>query len=177
MGSFKAARRIALGRAACLFLAVGAMACGSDEPLTRTFTDVGEFCVQSDESGRLTFSVVVTAPCLSGCEGSATSCRATLTGTRIELSSVLELRELPDVEECPAGCMGSMATCELEAPPAGDHEFGFASSFDTATLPLEGSIPLFGDHECDRMVPLLPNPYPSPPGAMEAVPEFEGRAE
>lgn len=151
-------------------------ACGGDEPRTRTFRDVGEFCVKSDDTGRVTVAVVVTEPCLSGCEGSATSCRATLTGTRIELHSVLELRELPDVQECPAGCFGSTATCELEGLPAGDYRFWFASRIDEATLPLEGSVPLFGDHECgaEAMALMLPNPYPSPPGPMEPVPEFQG---
>jgi hypothetical protein len=89
-----------------------------------------------------------------------------LRGTRIELRSALELRELPDVQVCPAGRLGSMATCELDGVPESDYRFGFASRIDTATLPIEGSIPLFGDHACnaDATGPMLPNPYPSPPG-------------
>ncbi len=59
-------RWLALGRAAHLLLAVAGLACGSDEPRTRTLLDVGEFCVESDDTGRVTFSVVVTQPCLSG---------------------------------------------------------------------------------------------------------------
>jgi hypothetical protein len=167
-------RCVALRRAARLLLAVAGLACGGDEPRTRTFRDVGEFCVNSDDAGRVTFSVVVTQPCLSGCEGSATACSATLTETHIELRSVLELRELPEVMECPAGCFGSMATCELENLPPDDYQLRFASRVDAARLPFEGSIPLFGDHDCDAMPLLLPNPYPAAPGPMEAVPEFEG---
>lgn len=145
----------------------------------RAFSDVGEFCVSSGDTGRVTFSVVIGGPpdrCLSACEGSATSCRATFTGMRIELSSVLELRELPDVQECPGGCFASTATCELDVPAPGDYRVHFDSRVDVATLPIEGSIPLFGDHECDAeaMILVLPNPYPSAPGPMEPVPEFQG---
>jgi hypothetical protein len=127
----------------------------------------------------VTFTVVVGGPpdgCLGGCEGSATSCRATFTGTRIELSSVLELRELPDVQECPGGCFRSTATCELDVPAPGTYRIRFASRVDAAILPIEGSIPLFGDHACDAeaMNLMLPNPYPSPPGPMAPLPEFQG---
>jgi hypothetical protein len=152
------------------------MGCGSDEPRTRTFSEVGEFCVKSEDAERLTFSVVVGPPdrCLSGCEGNATSCRARLTETRIELSSVLETWELPDVQECPASCFVSTATCELDVPAPGNYRIRFASRIDTAILPFEGSIPLFGDHECDAEAFLtLPNPNPSPRGPMEPVPEFQ----
>jgi hypothetical protein len=149
------------------------MGCGSDEPRTRTFSEVGEFCVKSEDTGRLTFSVIV---CVDACEGSATSCRATLTRTRIELSSALETWDLPDVQECPGGCFRSTATCELVVPAPGNYRIRFASRIDTAILPFEGSIPLFGDHECDaeEMILMLPNPYPSPRGPTEPVPEFQG---
>jgi hypothetical protein len=177
---FSAERSLLLGRAAWLLLAAaGSMGCGSDEPRTRTFSEVGEFCVSSGDAGRVTFSVVIGGPhdsCLDGCEGSATSCRATFTGTRIELSSVLELRELPDVQECPGGCFASTATCELDVPAPGNYRIRFASRIDTVPLPIEGSVPLFGDHGCDAeaRINMLPNPYPSPAGPMESVPEFQG---
>jgi hypothetical protein len=175
--SFRAERFLLLGRAAWLPLAAaGSLGCGSDEPRTRTFSEVGEFCVKSEDTRRLTFSVLVTETCLSGCEGSATSCRARLTETRIELSSALETWELPDVQECPAACFGSTATCELDVPAPGNYRIRFASRIDMVPLPLERSIPLFGDHGCDpdAMGLMLPNPYPSPRGPMEPVPEFQG---
>lgn len=156
------------------------MGCGSsDEPLERTLLDVGQFCMTSEAAGRVTFSVMVGPPvhCLSGCEGSTTACLATLNGTDIELRSALETRELPKVEECPAGCLGSTATCELEEVPApGLYRLRFGGLVAAATLPFEGNVPLFGDHACDATVPMLPNPYPSSPGPMSRVPEFEGGA-
>jgi hypothetical protein len=173
-------RCLALGRVAVLVLAAtGAISCGSDDLGTRTFPDVGRFCVASDDDGGVTFSVIVGLdyPSLDSCHGSASSCRATLSGRRIELRSFLEIRELPGVVECPAESGASRATCALEGLPAGEYQFGFASRVDTATLPFEGSIPLFGDHECDPMVLTLPNPYPSPPGPMGPVPEFGGQRE
>jgi hypothetical protein len=170
----------AFGRAAWLLLAAASsIACGSDEPDTRTFFDVGGFCVKSDGGERLTFSVSVGPPehCLDGCSGSETSCRATLTGKRIELRSLLEIRELPGVVECPGDCNRSTATCELEGLPPGDYQFGFFSRADTLTLPFEGSISLFDDRECDPDRPVRPNPFPPRPPETGPVPQFESGGE
>jgi hypothetical protein len=33
--------------------------------------------------------------------------------------------------------------------PAGTYRFRFAARVDSATLPLEGAVGLFGEHECE----------------------------
>lgn len=161
----------AFGRARLLVAA-----CGGDELRTRTLENVGQFSWTASDGGQVTFSLLVSASehCLSSCEGTTTSCRATLTGTHIELSSRVELRELPGVVVCPAGCLGSVASCELQVPAAGEYELAFAGRADSAALPLDGSVTLFGDHECEPNYPLLPNPFPLPARSMERIPEFRG---
>lgn len=127
------------------------LSCGDDEPETRTYQDVGDFCVKSEADGRLTFAVRVSPSerCLSSCRTNTASCRATLSGSRIELLSELKIRDNPEVELCSTDCVGTTGTCDLDAPPPGEYQFGFASRFDTLPLPTsasEGCVPLFADH-------------------------------
>jgi len=137
--------------AALLVAAANGMGCGDDELHTRTLRDVGDFCVESGADGSLTFSVrtALGDPCLSGCAINTMSCRATLAGHRIELMSRIEIRGRPGIVECQSECIGSTASCELDAPPPGNYAFGFASRVHRATLPLEGALGLFGEHDCE----------------------------
>ena len=148
-----------LGRAAILLLVIS-VGCGSDGRSAREYVDVGTFCV-TPAAGGLTFRVFV-APnerCLSACDTNELSCRATLSGNRIELRSLLEVRDEPGVSECPTGCLGSTGRCELDAPSTGEYEFGFASRVDRVTLPFAGSIPLFGEHACEADDPMPLDPF------------------
>jgi hypothetical protein len=178
-GWLAAARRSARERAIwplLVALAANVSACGgSDAPELREYPDVGQFCLRSSAGLRLVFGVHTTDACLSACDDNRLSCSATLDGTRIELQTLLTTQDIPGVEICTTDCRGASGTCSLDVPAPGTYEFGFASRYDTSTLPMAGSLPLFGDHECDAAMPLLPNPPPSPPPRTAPMPEFEGR--
>src|SRR5690606_10990096 len=149
--SVAAARRVARGRAAILLMAAAARSgCGGGDEATlwRTRTDIGTLCVRPNGGGGPEFLVSVSplAQGLSTCHINTLSCRATRTGDRIELTTRLEIRDDSDVEICDAACHGTSGRCELGDAPPGEYQFGFASRFDTATLPLALAAPLFGEH-------------------------------
>src|SRR5687767_4138989 len=83
-------------------------ACASDEPDVRQYRDVGQVCLDSSDGQRLTFRIFTGAgtggPCLSSCDENVVSCRATLEGARIDLSTLLETTPIPGVEVCTGGC-------------------------------------------------------------------------
>lgn len=135
-----------------------ASGCGSDERGVRVYRDVGLFCLKSSDARRLTFRVFTGDRCLSACDENVLSCSATLDGARIELHSMLMLTPIADEKTCIALCDGTEATCVVDAPSAGDYEFGFAGLVDTEALASDESIPLFGEHQCEppEPVPRLP---------------------
>ena len=150
-GPFVVRARGARTAALIALVVASGLSCGDDEPRSRTFRDVGEgFCLSADASGHATISFVVGWPphCLSGCDVNTASCRAVLTGNRIDLLTRLEVRDRPGVELCTTECQITTGTCELDVPSPGDYDFGSGSGFDTATLPTEGRVPLFGGHSC-----------------------------
>jgi hypothetical protein len=145
--------------AAALVVSSFTSGCGSDEPDVRQYRDIGQVCLESDDGQRLSFRVFTSDQCLSACDENVFSCSATLVGTRIELRTLLETSRIPGVEVCPASCESAAGRCLLDVPSPGNYQFGFGSSFDTATLPREGRIALFGEHRCEPEDSTLPNPF------------------
>jgi hypothetical protein len=127
-------------------------ACASDEPDVRQYRDVGQVCLESSDGQRLTFRIFTGVgtgdQCLSSCDENVVSCRATLEGTRIDLSTLLETTPIPGVEICTAGCENASGTCLLDVPSPGTYRFRFAGRVDRATLPLEGAVGLFEERDC-----------------------------
>jgi hypothetical protein len=136
-----------------LFAASFISACASDEPDVRQYRDVGQVCLESSDGQRLTFRVgtgVGTGDyCLSACDENVVSCRATLEGTSIDLSTLLETRPIPGVEICTGECVGAAGSCVLDVPSPGTYRFRFAGRVDRATLPLEGAVGLFEELDCE----------------------------
>jgi hypothetical protein len=123
--------------------------CSSDDAGTREYRDIGQVCLESSDAQRMTFRVFTGGQCLSACDENVMSCSATQDGNRIELHTVLEVTPIASEKGCIALCDGAEARCVLDVPSAGNYQFGFASLLDTEALPVEGSIPLFGDHPCE----------------------------
>jgi hypothetical protein len=96
-------------------------ACASDEPDVRQYRDVGQVCLESSDGQRLTFRVGTGDQCLTSCDEDVVSCRATLEGTRIDLSTLLETTPIPGVEICTAGCESAAGTCVLDVPSPGTY--------------------------------------------------------
>lgn len=133
-------------------------ACASDEPDVRQYRDVGQVCLESSDGQRLTFRIFTGVgtgdPCPSACDENVVSCRATLEGTRIDLSTLLETRPIPGIVECAGDCENAAGTCLLDVPAPGTYRFRFAGRVERATLPLEGVVGLFGGHDCEPALPL-----------------------
>jgi hypothetical protein len=128
---------------------VGATSCGSEDAGTRRYDNVGSFCLLPPTDGGATRVLVKFDDDVCGtCAVGVGSCSAIAVEARVELRSSLVLRYQDG--ECQSACGRFFATCELEGPASGNYGFAFESRFETATVPPETSVALFGhDNGCD----------------------------
>jgi hypothetical protein len=137
---------IALAVWLCAF---GQLACGDDgDDTTREVLESsGTLCLRP-EGANITIEIGM-GICLRGrCRyaGSAPTCRASLEGGRILLTSSVEvLSDHTPGLTCPTDCSYPKAVCQVEPPPRGLQEavVVFGSQQSTINLPLASATPLF----------------------------------
>lgn len=108
---------------------------------TVAFEDEGELCFAERGGG---VSIEVTAPgCLSSsCSRDvAAECSATLEGTRIEVTSSISWEE-KQRGTCTLDCGIAMASCGLDALPAGTYTVVHGEDEVELTVPVVASCPL-----------------------------------
>jgi hypothetical protein len=137
---------------AAAVLAAALLGCASDDSPDGTYTASGSVCASADD-GALTFSAGF-EPCFDPCITTVQSCSATIDGSFIRLSTLLERTGTTGASECATVCEPRVATCALPLPPPGNYIL-IVDGGRTATLavPGPGPIALFGEGGCAQPWP------------------------
>jgi hypothetical protein len=137
-------------RAFLPLLSLGLGSCGGDDPAIRRFRDTGTLCLLPGENGVTTIAIAFDT-CLSCGDIGTASCRATVTGDRVAVSTALDVvreRQHP-FQECNGECSLALATCDLNVPSSGDYRIVlYGSRSATVTLPVTSPVAPYGDGEC-----------------------------
>src|SRR5687768_3024513 len=130
---------------------LGLGSCG-DDPEIRRYRDTGALCLLPDDKGGTTIAIAFDE-CFSCGDTGTASCRATVIGDRVAISTALDIvRERQDTpQECTGQCLPASATCELNVPAPGDYRIVlYGSRSATVTLPVTSPVQPYGDGECAR---------------------------
>lgn len=137
-------RSFRFGSALVCFAAVGALACGDEDPRKTKFSDVGELCLLPTETSSLTTVRVAFDNCLGCNETFVASCTADAVGDQIAVRSFLEVtRRAGDEQPCTDVCGVASAACEMDVP-AGTYDVIFGGSA-SVMLPLASAVAPFDD--------------------------------